>query len=365
MEIKDEVCKDKSKIFKKMDVKNSERLSAVFLFFILLAGGQVLLYSRGNMEFYGYGIFYTKIFMLVGGILLLFPLWQIKKENKVFLKYSQMILYIAVFLALLLSILNSFYAQQISSDMSIYIMALFSIVASVRLRPLIMLSLLSINYTIFAVGIGFFQTNLIYQFSHIVNGAIMNMIAFIISIMFYHYSIKTYEDELDISLKNLELKKLSERDGLTDLYNHRAISNILEVWIEEEKINKGKIYLGMIDIDNFKHINDKYGHSFGDEVLKQIADKIKENLRPNDVACRYGGDEFVILLKNISGDEVRAILQKILSEVRTAKFIENNLSFSCGVAKWNGEVKDELFERADGFMYQVKNAGKDNFMIEI
>ncbi|HOO27212.1 MAG TPA: GGDEF domain-containing protein [Lachnospiraceae bacterium] len=171
-------------------------------------------------------------------------------------------------------------------------------------------------------------------------------------------------DKMDIDQKNKKLKELSERDDLTGLYNRRTIYLRLTDLIKEAEKTKKNIYLGILDLDHFKEINDRYGHLYGDEVLKTVAGKILENIREEDIAGRYGGDEFVIILYEVDYESAGTMMKKLLQEVNELDFDTYKLSFSCGIAAWNGESSEELFERADAYMYHVKKLGKNDIQIE-
>lgn len=190
------------------------------------------------------------------------------------------------------------------------------------------------------------------------------VLAFIISRMFYRYGMKDFMDKMDIDQKNTKLKELSERDDLTGLYNRRTIYLRLTDLIKEAEKTKKNIYLGILDLDHFKELNDRYGHLYGDEVLKTVAGKILENIREEDIAGRYGGDEFVIILYEVDYESAGTMMKKLLQEVNELDFDTYKLSFSCGIAAWNGESSEELFERADAYMYHVKKLGKNDIQIE-
>ena len=126
-----------------------------------------------------------------------------------------------------------------------------------------------------------------------------------------------------------------------------------------------------MDIDDFKLINDKYGHQIGDEVLKKFTRIIENNLRPYDILGRYGGEEFIIILNNSDIEESKTILERILYNVRNKTFTINGnylrLTFSGGISSSKEIEKDriiidELVEIADERMYRAKNSGKDKII---
>jgi len=153
---------------------------------------------------------------------------------------------------------------------------------------------------------------------------------------------------------------LANYDVLTNVANRRMFEKVLSRYLNQAARSKLKLSLIFIDVDNFKQINDICGHELGDTALKEIAKKIKANLRPADIVGRIGGDEFVILCCNISNEESSAIIERIkksVSEVTIGKF---KLSISAGAAVYpeDGISTEELIRTADLLMYDNKSHRK-------
>jgi diguanylate cyclase (GGDEF)-like protein len=149
-------------------------------------------------------------------------------------------------------------------------------------------------------------------------------------------------------------------DYMTKLYNRRCYDSSIKKAIE-----KGHPFsLMVIDIDNFKIVNDSFGHVAGDNALKEIADLIKESTRNEDLCFRYGGDEFVVILPNTAKEQAELIGEKIQSATLSCKLStegpnEFNVSLSVGVAQWeDGMSPQDLTELADKAMYSSKNLNK-------
>ncbi|KYQ71996.1 GGDEF domain-containing protein [Acinetobacter pragensis] len=166
------------------------------------------------------------------------------------------------------------------------------------------------------------------------------------------------------NLKNEQIKQLSLMDGLTELYNRRVLEkaqhNFTASGVPE---NCGLIIL---DLDNFKQINDEHGHFFGDQVLKHVAKILKEKSRADDLPIRYGGEEFLLLLKNTSKHECHQIAGRILSALNQEPVqlnLHQNLivTASMGVSHSHDNFKnfDELFKAADEQLYLAKSLGKN------
>jgi diguanylate cyclase (GGDEF)-like protein len=158
-----------------------------------------------------------------------------------------------------------------------------------------------------------------------------------------------------------ELAFQAMHDFQTGLYNYKAVFELGER--EAEKLKKGEIknlWVVFIDLDNFKEVNDNFGHRKGDEILKEFASFLKESFRDYDIVGRVGGDEFVIVLTNIDRDALKKRLLSFKREVKE-RFKEFNISTSIGVSNslYDGDDFDRLVTIADGRMYDAKKSGKD------
>lgn len=174
----------------------------------------------------------------------------------------------------------------------------------------------------------------------------------------------------DISSSNEsqnELFHLAYHDSLTNLPNRLKLKAQLEYVINNSKRNDLKFAILFLDLDNFKQINDTLGHSYGDALLVTLSSKFKNIVRSNDMVSRVGGDEFIIVLSDISDYIfVERVCKKILSLVEKPIVVNNkelSVGISIGISIYpdNGEDIDELIHNADNAMYQVKYSGKNGF----
>lgn len=152
-------------------------------------------------------------------------------------------------------------------------------------------------------------------------------------------------------------------DVLTNLLNRRALEKCIKENLGSSKLLKGALCL--MDIDNFKQYNDRYGHSFGDEALISVANQLIKVIRKEDIVGRVGGDEFVIFLKNIkSPDEVMMRMQDVCNVIMK-NCINMDISSSIGIAIYPDHDTDYsgLFKKADKALYQAKNGGKNRSLI--
>ncbi|AAL02859.1 PleD family two-component system response regulator [Rickettsia conorii] len=175
---------------------------------------------------------------------------------------------------------------------------------------------------------------------------------------------KQYQDNLRNDLE--QSVNLAVKDGLTGLFNRRYFDIHLKQIIEKTNKESIKLYLLMCDIDNFKHVNDTYGHQAGDKVLTIVSRILKNTLRVTDLIARFGGEEFTILLTDIDISKAIATAERIRVKIEYMNFhIEDQIeplktTISIGVTKYKKEESIESFiERADKAMYEAKTTGKN------
>lgn len=164
-----------------------------------------------------------------------------------------------------------------------------------------------------------------------------------------------------------ELQRLSTEvstDQLTEIANRRGLIQAFEVEHARMQRQGGELAVGLLDIDNFKKLNDTLGHQTGDEALKFLATHVKQALRPMDTVARYGGEEFVVLLPQTTAEEASVVLTR-LQRTLTANFFMHDeqqvfVTFSAGVTLFRpGERLEETLDRADEALYEAKRTGKN------
>jgi diguanylate cyclase len=178
--------------------------------------------------------------------------------------------------------------------------------------------------------------------------------------------------ELEQRVRTLEseLRRLSDEvatDALTSVANRRGLQQAFET--EAARIARaapgaGALAVGLIDIDNFKKLNDSLGHAAGDEALKSLAAAVHQRLRPVDTVARFGGEEFVVLLPDTAADEAQQALTRLQRELSASLFMHEGrevfVTFSAGVTAWRpGEALEAALERADEALYEAKRTGKN------
>ena len=161
------------------------------------------------------------------------------------------------------------------------------------------------------------------------------------------------------------LRKLSEHDPLTGLLNRRGLEVNLDIAISRSKRGSDQLALLLLDLDDFKSVNDTLGHEFGDILLKELSERLKTTIRDSDYLCRLGGDEFVILMTDFDFDNQSALLANRIVDALQVPFDLGRESLimtaSIGIAIYGKETKDasNLLRHADLAMYQAKQDGRN------
>lgn len=167
---------------------------------------------------------------------------------------------------------------------------------------------------------------------------------------------------LEVQLESVS--QLVREDALTRALNRRGLEEAFNAEVSRSERNGSSVCMAILDIDDFKHINDRFGHAVGDEALVHLAEITRRSLRPSDVVARYGGEEFVILLPETGLDDARNILMRTQRELTRHFFMQDNervlITFSAGVAeRLQGETQDATLDRADAALYIAKRQGKN------
>ena len=163
------------------------------------------------------------------------------------------------------------------------------------------------------------------------------------------------------------VKQLAYLDGLTGIFNRRFFELRIMEEIERARRYGTGMAVIMADIDQFKRLNDEFGHLLGDEVLRQVSSLFHQQLRKVDVVCRYGGEEFAILLTQISAQQAIAIAEKLRRLVEKFQFpgVPRTITISVGVAAFptHGKTRDDIVRAADSGLYAAKQAGRNRVCV--
>ncbi|MBI1822025.1 MAG: diguanylate cyclase [Nitrospirae bacterium] len=184
-----------------------------------------------------------------------------------------------------------------------------------------------------------------------------------------HLKIRSFQ--VTLKQKITELEDVSILDPLTGVYNRNYLTLALKREWKRSQRFEGLLGCLMIDLDSFKKINDTFGHKCGDEILKEIAEVISSQVRGYDFSCRYGGDEFIIILANNTREGVKAIAERIKEKVFQHTFLKKRklnikISLSIGGTVIEGNKlknPESLIDLADRALFDAKKAGKDRVII--
>jgi two-component system cell cycle response regulator len=177
---------------------------------------------------------------------------------------------------------------------------------------------------------------------------------------------KRYQDALRMNLFNNA--EMSIKDPLTNCYNRRYFDAHLRNIVKDSVEKDRRLSLMILDIDYFKMVNDSFGHSAGDELLKQVQKRISENIRVTDLLARFGGEEFVVVMPDTNVSDAYTIAERIRKFIAKEPFIladknaTHNITVSIGIAEMQGSDLDDIKKfivRADKYLYKAKNSGRN------
>lgn len=181
--------------------------------------------------------------------------------------------------------------------------------------------------------------------------------------------LEVVSNQVAVTLQNANLyarmEEMATTDGLTGLVNHRTFQSRLDEAIARHRRTNKPFALVLTDIDHFKQVNDTHGHPAGDEVLRQVANCFRANLRETDVPARYGGEEFVVILEDTDLEGAVVIAERLRNEIKKMTFNSEKGPFQCtismGIGYWPDDAigKQDLIDLSDQAMYHSKHSGRD------
>jgi len=165
----------------------------------------------------------------------------------------------------------------------------------------------------------------------------------------------------EIRLQNEELEVLAKRDSLTGVANRRAFMEVLERQFADAALHAKELGCVMVDIDHFKRVNDTHGHSVGDEVIRRLAETLSSEVRDSDSVCRYGGEEFCVVLPGATLEVSAAVAERMRAKIQGPGFARVPITASFGVSSMRMEPRTpaELIDQADRALYESKEAGRN------
>lgn len=175
---------------------------------------------------------------------------------------------------------------------------------------------------------------------------------------------KHYNDRLRDTVQ--QTMEMAVTDGLTGLHNRRFMTTHLEQSLEQAVRHERNLSLLIADMDHFKSVNDTYGHDAGDAVLRQLADRIRSAVRGADIPCRYGGEEFVVIMPDTDLEAAAIVAERIRKRVEGEPFrlpdgrmVDRTISIGLGALQGANDTCDILLKRADDGLYEAKSSGRN------
>jgi diguanylate cyclase (GGDEF)-like protein len=173
----------------------------------------------------------------------------------------------------------------------------------------------------------------------------------------------SYTDITDQKLLEVNLRERSITDELTGLYNRRQMDELLDNAFRQARVLNKELAILFIDVDSFKHINDKFGHDAGDCILKELAKLMQEHFRNIDYCCRFGGDEFCVIMPNSSQGGTINAAERFRYGVERSQLCGHPVTVSIGAATLNSLQDEESIasfrKRADQALYKAKQGGRN------
>jgi diguanylate cyclase (GGDEF)-like protein len=183
-----------------------------------------------------------------------------------------------------------------------------------------------------------------------------------------HTELRDRNQQLESMLHHVEA--LAVTDALTGLFNRRRFADVLKREFAVTKRYRNTLSCLLLDLDHFKSVNDRFGHDAGDQVLKEVARRISESLREVDLAARFGGEEFAVLLPHTSKKDAAVVAARLLTKVRRQEFkfgseiVRITVSIGCsGNTDVVSDNAEDLVKAADLALYEAKHQGRDRFVI--
>lgn len=198
-----------------------------------------------------------------------------------------------------------------------------------------------------------------------ITASILVAIISVVNVLNYRRFWDSFVQEEKIKEMNEKLTDLSQKDTLTGIYNRRRVLEELEEFAGLSKRYKTRFCVAMIDLDYFKKVNDKYGHSVGDDVLCEFSEVLTNLLRDSDIFGRWGGEEFIVVIPNTDKDGAYTLIERARQEVQMHDFMTiGNITFSAGVCEFQDEYNvDNVVDNADFALYLSKRLGRNKVSV--
>lgn len=291
-------------------------------------------------------------------------------KNKFRLMNKLLIPTLTILILSSMAIINALDQAKPGNVSSVFIANLIIFSAVIMLRFPLNLAVYSIPFSTYLSGLVIYQNDTHLLITNIINGFIFFLAIILISTEIYNSNYGKITQNIILREINSKLNYISSHDPLTELLNRRSFSNQVSEKMRIIGESKKIATLILIDVDHFKHVNDKFGHPVGDIVLKEVSNIIIKHIKTTDLATRWGGEEFLVFLFQTSINEAYALAENIRLEIQNKvievdKFqIQITASFGISLLKDNfSNSFDTSFKAADVALYKAKNQGRNQIVI--
>lgn len=247
-------------------------------------------------------------------------------------------------------------------DLSAFLIALILLSTAVWIDIVLFGIISSLMFISLIAGLSLIENAVYLTPERLINLAVYLVVGWFIMIDINALKLKNFISYMKLEIYSLEMEKNSLHDVLTGLKNRRYLESAFETIASISMRHNKPFSLIILDIDYFKRVNDTYGHSAGDQVLSIFGSLLLESVRKSDVAVRFGGEEFVLLLTDSDRTESLILTERIRQSIENHSFpgIKDKVTASMGISdSREGENLEELLSIADGRLYKAKNAGRN------
>lgn len=302
------------------------------------------------------------LYFLIADFIMIPIIWYLHRRiDKAKILVLKIVQNIYAMLCLFFGIGLALVSQEYADLVHMYFMIVFGISFFIYMKSLNSFLLLAFAFVSFTILIPYYQHDPEIVFVIQTNSFIINLFAWLVSRMLLQTRLTLFLDGKLIQEKNNALNAMVLQDSMTKLYNHETALAMLNKEIKRCSIEQ-PLSIIIADIDNFKHVNDTYGHWIGDQVIKKTAQAIKDAVRSRDYVCRYGGEEFLIIMPDTDIVSAVTCTRRIQISINDTDFeMGIRLTLSGGVSQFEGETMDDLIKKTDEKLYRAKTLGKNRF----
>lgn len=288
---------------------------------------------------------------------------NLNRLNPLVIRIVQMTYALSV---LLLGVFLSLESMGIVDFVHMMLMAMIAVATFLTFTLLCRTILFSAAFMVFVFFLPQYQPDPDIRFVVTANVFVFGLLCWLLSLIQFKGKVRSFVRHQELLDKSSELKLMAQRDSMTQLFNHEASFDKLHEEIERARRIGYPLTLVITDIDDFKQINDQYGHQVGDRVIKQIARTITSQMRATDIVGRYGGEEFIMILPDTDESAAIHLIERVQAAINEAqKSFGFSVTLSGGISEYQGESIDMFIRLTDEKLYDAKTNGKNKFISQM